>query len=375
MIYLDNAATTRPDKDCLSKAEIFNNECFFNPSALYRGGLNCAKAIKEAKDAILRFLGVSSSDYEVIFTSCGTESDNSAIFCSVKRGCFVTDKGEHSAVYNCFAELKNKGNTVQFIDLNKDGSVNVEALYDFVKANKTDFVSIVHVNNETGAINDVNLISRKLKEINPDLIFHTDGVQSFGKIPFRLSESVDMFSLSAHKINGLKGVGALVKKRRIPFSPLILGGGQESNMRSGTENVFGIKVLVFAAEKKYANIEDNYKKAKELNLYVRNNINTEIIKVVSSESGSPYILSLSAVGLKGEVIMHALEEYGIIIGNGSACSSRNKYSRIMQAWGYDKPVLEGALRVSFSSENTMEEIKAFTKTLNITVNKFKGIMR
>ena len=374
MIYLDNAATTKPDKEFLAKAERYNQENFFNPSALYRGGLSNAKDIKDAKNVILNCLGASPLDYEVVFTSGGTESDNAAIFCSVKRGVFVTDKGEHSAVYRCFKELKNRGFDVNFISLNKDGSVNTEELYDFVAKNKTDFVSIVHVNNETGAINDVNAISSELKRINPDIVFHTDGVQSFGKIPYSLSKNVDFYSLSAHKINGLKGVGALIKKRKIPFSPFIFGGGQENDMRSGTENVFGIKVLEFAAKKKYENIRENYSKVLEFNDYLRKNVDLNNIKIISSEKGSPYILSLSAEGLKGEVVMHALETEGIIVGNGSACSSRARFSRVLEACGYNEKVLDGVIRVSFSSENTMEEIKVFTENLNRTVKKYKGIM-
>ena len=207
MIYLDNAATTVPDKESLLKAERFNDVDFFNPSALYRGGIANSKEIKSAKIAILQFLGVSAEDYDVIFTSCGTESDNLAIFGTVSRGVFVTDKGEHAAVFNSLKTLSEKGFTVYYCDLNKDGSVDESALFDIVSKAGADFVSIMHINNETGAINDINRIADRLKKINPRLIFHSDGVQSFGKIPFRLSNFVDLYSISAHKINGLKGLG------------------------------------------------------------------------------------------------------------------------------------------------------------------------
>ena len=172
MIYFDNAATTLPSKSALEKAEKFNNDMFFNPSALYGGGLNCAKEIKVAKESILKNLG--TTNHEVIFTSCGSESDNMAIFCAVKRGIFVTDKGEHSAVYKSFLELKNRGLQVEFIDLNSDGSVNEEKLYEYVKNNNVNFVSIAHVGNETAVINDINGIAKKLKSINPQIIFHSD---------------------------------------------------------------------------------------------------------------------------------------------------------------------------------------------------------
>lgn len=375
MIYLDNAATTKPDKECLLKAEIYNTEKFFNPSSLYREGLELSDAVKQAKNTILDCLGLSSALYEVVFTSGGTESDNTAVFSSVKRGTFVTDKGEHAAIFQCFTELKNRGYSVNFIDVNKDGSADTEKLYDFVRKNRTDFVSVMHVNNETGAINDVNSIAEELKKINPDIVFHTDGVQSFGKIPFVFSNSIDMFSLSGHKINAVKGTGALIKKRKLPFSPIIFGGGQENGLRSGTENTFGIKVLEFNCRKKYENIRENFEKVSVLNEYVRKNIDLKDIKIISSENSSPYILCLSAVGLRGEVIMHALEEYGIIIGNGSACSSRHRYSRVIEACGYEKAVLDGVLRISFSADNTMEEVAEFTDRLNFVVKKFKRIMK
>lgn len=375
MIYLDNAATTKPDKECLLKAEIYNTEKFFNPSSLYREGLELSDAVKQAKNTILDCLGLSSALYEVVFTSGGTESDNTAVFSSVKRGTFVTDKGEHAAIFQCFTELKNRGYSVNFIDVNKDGSADTEKLYDFVRKNRTDFVSVMHVNNETGAINDVNSIAEELKKINPDIVFHTDGVQSFGKIPFVFSNSIDMFSLSGHKINAVKGTGALIKKRKIPFSPIIFGGGQENGLRSGTENTFGIKVLEFNCRKKYENIRENFEKVSVLNEYVRKNIDLNDIKIISSENSSPYILCLSAVGLRGEVIMHALEEYGIIIGNGSACSSRHRYSRVIEACGYEKAVLDGVLRISFSADNTTEEVAEFSDRLNFVVKKFKRIMK
>lgn len=375
MIYLDNAATTRPDAECLKRAEIYNSEKFFNPSALYRYGIDAFGALKDAKNAILSCMGLSSSVYEVIFTSGGTESDNAAVFCSVKRGSFLTDKGEHAAIFQCFNELKNRGNTVNFTDLNKDGSVNAEKLLDFAYSNRVDFVSIMHVNNETGAINDVNYIAKKLKEINPDTVFHTDAVQSFGKIPYEFSQDIDMISVSGHKINALKGVGALIKKRKLPFSPLIFGGGQENGLRSGTENPFGVKVMEFCCRKKYESIKENFEKVSLLKEYVKNNVDKDDIKILSSENSSPYILCLSATGLKGEVIMHALEEYGIVVGNGSACSSRHKYSRVIEACGYKSTVLDGVLRVSFSADNTLAEVKEFTEKLNLVVKKFKRIMK
>ena len=370
MLYFDNAATTMPSKTALEKANVFNNELFFNPSALYMGGINCAKEIKLAKENVLRNL--HATNHNVIFTSCGSESDNMAIFGAVKRGTFVTDKGEHSAVYKSFLELKNRGQNVCFIDLNTDGTVNTEQLYDCVKANKVDFVSIMHVNNETGGINDVNLIAKQLKNINRNIVFHVDGVQAYGKIPYKMSQDIDLYSISAHKINALKGVGALIKKKNINVNPLILGGGQENGLRSGTENVFGIKVFDYAGQEKYRNLRENYEYVKQLkNLFVEK-LNKELFVFISNDNCSPYILTVSARGLRGEVVMHSLEQNGVIIGNGSACSSKNRFSRVIESCGYDNDVLDGVIRISFSTENTVEECEKAVEIINNTVENLKG---
>jgi len=373
MIYLDNAATTKPSENAVKKAYNFISESFYNPSALYRQGITCAEEIKKAKDFLLTTL--KTSVHEVIFTSGGSESDNQAIFCAKKRGVFVTDNGEHSAVYKSFSELKNRGYKVIFCDLNKDGSVNVQTLLETIKNEKdVSFVSIVHVNNETGAINDINYIAKKIKEINPAIIFHSDGVQAYGKLNYRLSSDVDLYSVSAHKINGIKGVGALFKKKGLNLSPLIFGGGQENGLRSGTENVFGIKVFEYAAEEHVEKLTENFKKVKNLNDYVRGNIDKDIFTVISGVNGSPYILTVSASGVRGETVMHLLEDKDVIIGNGSACSSKSRFSRIVGACGYDEKTLDGLIRISFSADNTLDEIVEFITILNETVKELKGIL-
>ena len=191
MIYLDNAATTKPLVDALNYAKNFLYDDFFNPSALYKDALRIKKEIDATRQTILSCL--STTKHEVIFTSCGTESDNTALFSFCKRGTLITTEGEHSAIYKTALELKNRGVTVLFAKLNKDGSVNEEDLLDKVKsAQNLSLVSIVHVNNETGAINDISSLAKKIKQISPKTIFHTDAVQSFMKIPFVLTEDIDL---------------------------------------------------------------------------------------------------------------------------------------------------------------------------------------
>ena len=373
MLYFDNAATTMPSKNALEKAQVFNTKNYYNPSALYSGGLNCAKEIKIAKENILRNLRAINCD--VVFTSCGSESDNMAIFCAVKRGTFVTSKGEHSAVYKSFLELKNRGLNVEFIDLNSDGTVNEQKLIDYVKNNRVDFVSIVHVNNETGGINDVNKLAKLVKSINKTIIFHVDGVQAYGKIPYSLSQDIDLYSISAHKINALKGVGALIKRKNLNLSPLIFGGGQENGLRSGTENVFGIKVFDYAGQEKYQNLSQNYEKTLKLKSMFLEGLDKNLFTVISGDNSSPYILTVSAKGLRGEVVMHALETKDLIVGNGSACSSKNRFSRVIESCGYDNSVLDGVVRISFSTETTEEECDSAIKIINDTVQKLKGILK
>ena len=370
MIYLDNAATTRPDAEILLKNKDIYGENFFNPSALYRGGLDAKKRIETAREQIAAYF---PKDYEIVFTSCGSEADDTAILSFCKRGNFVTTAGEHSAVYQTFKALKARGADVRFAELNENGSVNESNLLSLID-DKTTFVSVVHVNNETGAINDINTLAEKIKALNPSVIFHSDGVQAFGKIPFSLGKCVDLYSISAHKIGGVKGVGALIKRKKLNLTPLIYGGGQESGLRSGTENVFGIAVFGDAAEKKRKNLKDNYEIAKNNKSLFLSLIKDDDLKIITSRNSSPYIVSLSAVGLRGEVILHMLEEKGVIVGTGSACSSRNRYSRVLAACGYDKAVLDGALRISTTAETTEEELRICAEDLLGCVKKLKGVM-
>lgn len=371
IIYLDNAATTKPMPSALEKASKFNSEDYFNPSALYHGGLEVSKSLLQAKTAIQSYF---SQNFDVIFTSCGSESDNMAIFSYCKRGNAITTLGEHSAVHNPFTYLKNNGYDARFASLNSDGSVNIKSLLSLIDKN-TVFVSVVHVNNETGAINDINKIAKLVKEINPRIIFHSDGVQAFMKIPYKPSNDVDLYSISAHKINALKGVGAILKNKRVQnLKPLIYGGGQENNLRSGTENVFGIKVLEYAFLTHLKTLVEDYNNAMKLKERFISKLISENFTLISSENSSPYVICLSATGLKGEVIQHMLEQDGIIIGTGSACSSKHNHSRMLKEIGYSNSVLDGVIRISFSNETTLEEVDFAVNKLNEKVIKLKNTM-
>ena len=365
MIYLDNAATTKPIEEAFDRAKCYVTENFYNPSSLYREGFALQSELKKARSVLLSKVADETA-FELIFTSCGTESNNQAIFSFARRGNAVTTAGEHSAVAAPFAELKNKGIAEpRFAPLLQDGRVDVEKLLALVD-DKTSFVSVMHVNNEIGAINDVNTIAKLVKAKNPRLIFHVDGVQAYGKIPYRMAKEIDLYSISAHKIGGLKGVGALIKRKSLVLPAYIIGGGQESGRRSGTENTFGIMQFVFAAEKKFATIREDYARLREYREKLWKGLDKNVYTRLSSEEGTPYILSISAVGLRGEVLLHMANDKGLIVGTGSACSSnaKTRYSKVILACGHDEKIADGVLRISFSPETLEAEVEKAIEILN-----------
>ncbi len=368
MIYLDNAATTRPNEDALRRANEFLTEHYFNPSARYRGGESVARALKDARNAIAS--PVCGSDFGLLFTSGGTEADNHAVFSCARRGNAVTTSGEHSAVYESFLQLKTRGVEPRFAPLNRDGSVNADALLHLIDE-KTNFVSVVHVNNETGAVNDILSIAKQIKNINPRIVFHSDGVQAYGKIPVRLSSEIDLYSISAHKIGALKGTGALIRNKKCNLSPLIFGGGQEGNLRSGTENTFGIMCFRYAAEAAFQTLEADGARMKEYRDLLWNLMDQTLFERISPIGGSPFILTVSAVGLKGEVLQRMLWDRGTAVGTGSACSSKKPFSRILEACGYDRKMLDGVLRFSFCTQTTEEEVRRAADVINLTAKEMK----
>ena len=369
MIYLDNAATTRPNENAVRRAGIFLTERYFNPSALYGGGFAVNGELAAGKKFLLSRIA-DPIDYDITITSCGTEADNHALFCCGKRGNIVTTEGEHAAVFACAQELKNRGIEVRFARLKEDGSVDEEHLLSLIDE-KTSLVSVIHVNNETGAINRIAELSKRVKAKNPRAVFHSDGVQAYGKIPVKLNKEIDLYAVSAHKIGGLKGTGALIRKKSLPLAPYIFGGGQENGKRSGTENVFGIMTVYYAAEEKFARLKEEQKEAELLREEVWSALDRTLFTRLSPQDGTPYILTVSAEGLRGEVLQRMLYDNGLAVGTGSACSSKHRYSRVMTACGYGERVLDGVLRLSFSPQNTREEGLRAAKILNETANKLK----
>ena len=362
MIYLDNAATTRPDADAVQAALPYLNEQFFNPSALYSGGVAVQGELRRARESLLSNIA-DPAKFELVFTSCGSEADDHAIFTSARRGNAVTTAGEHAAVFQSFTELKNRNVEPRFAPLLQDGSVDADALLRLVDE-KTTLVSVVHVNNETGAVNDIAAIAKAVKQKNPRTIFHSDGVQAFGKLPFRLTSDIDLYSVSAHKIGGAKGTGALIKRKSLSLSPYIFGGGQEGGLRSGTENVFGIMCFAAAAKKKFASLDSDFARLKGYREKLFFLLDADIFTRISPEDGTPYILTVAAKNLRGEILQRLLSERGVLVGTGSACSSKHPVSRVITACGVGKEYVQGVLRFSFSPATTEEDILAAAEAAN-----------
>lgn len=374
MIYLDNAATSKPDAECVKVAEKYLFSNYYNPSALYSEGYNLHLELKEARRNILSLIA-DNTNFSLIITSGGTEADNQAVFCGGRRGNIVTTLGEHSAVFSAVNEAKQRGIEVRFAKLNRDGSVDVDNLLSLVDE-KTSLVSVIHVNNETGAINDIFRISELVKNKNKYTLFHSDGVQAFGKIEYKLSKFIDLYSISAHKIGGIKGCGALIKRKNLILKPYIYGGGQEAGLRSGTENVFGIKCFELATLNHYNRVAEYYAKVQILKENLIKLLDKSLFEIISPENGSPYVLSVAARGVRGETILHEANDNGLIIGTGSACSSNEKkrYSRVILACGIDEFTADGVLRISFSHENTVGEIGKAAVILNELVKNRKDKM-
>lgn len=366
MIYLDNAATTALDEKCLDIIREYNVERFYNPSALYRKAMESANAIKQARNSIAKSLGVKGE--EIIFTASGSEADNIALLCSVraKSGKVIIGSSEHSAVYNTALELKVRGYDVVFAPCDKYGRTDIRQLEKLID-NTVVLVSVMHVCNETGALNDLSAISKIIKAKAPRAIFHSDGVQAYGKIPVNLkSLGVDLYSISGHKIHAPKGIGALYCRSGLYLRTFVFGGGQENNVRSATENLPSIVAFGYLAEKNLPSLTDNYKKTTELRdyLYQKLTDNFENVKINTDLlHSSPYVFSFALNSARGEVLVHCLEDRGIIVGTGSACNSQKSTKRIPAALGIEGDYAQGMLRVSFNENNTKDDIDAFIDAL------------
>ena len=365
--YLDNAATTRTLPEVAERMMKVMTEDYGNPSSLHGKGFAAEKYIREASEQIAATLKVDPGT--IVFTSGGTESNNQALigtaFAYQRSGKHIITTGfEHASVSEPLIWLEKQGFEITFLPVEKDGRVNPETLKAALRED-TILVSIMMVNNEIGVIQDIATLSKIVKNHNPEIRFHTDAIQAYGKIPIRPEKSgIDLMSVSGHKLHGPKGVGFLYiakDKGNAKLHPYIHGGHQQKNRRSGTENVPGIAGLGLAAEEAYARIQENYDRVSALT--------TDFIREVQKIEGvtiharsevadiSPYIISIGIEGIKSEVLLHALEDKGIYVSSGSACSSNHPgISDTLTAIGVDKAYLDSTIRISLSRFTTAEEL-------------------
>lgn len=373
--YFDNCATTRVDDQVMAQLQRFATEQYFNPSARSTFSLQIANEIALSREKIAKLLGANTD--EILFTSGGTESDNLAI-CGclrAKKGNIVVTASEHSAVYNTVTHLKESGYELRIANTLPDGHIDVADFLSKVD-NQTQLACFMHVNNETGAINDVKQINFAIKKINNRAITFCDGVQAVGKIPVNLHAlGIDLYAFSGHKFHASKGIGGLYVKKGLTLSPIVQGGGQEKGVRSGTEYVGGIITLSTALSLAISNLSKNTESFQVYKQIVRDAlVDIPNWKENCTTNCSPAILSLAFADIKGEVLLHMLEQYDIIVGTGSACSSKNKQSRIAKAIGLDPNYSEGMLRISFSKYNTADEVQLLAEKLAFCVKSLRKTM-
>lgn len=357
-VYFDNAATTIASESVIRYCNDKMINYYANPSSFHLKGIEVEKEIKKTKECIAKYLNTNPT--EIYFTSGGTESNNLAILGTVNinaKKTIVTTKSQHSSVTEPIKYLKDKGVSIIYLDF-KNGKIDYLGLEKSVDDNTT-IVSLPHVNNETGAILDLNKIGGIIKNKNRKAVFHVDGVQSFGKIKTNIqSDNIDIFTFSSHKIHGLKGVGGIYIKKGTNIKPIFYGGNQQDKIRPGTENTYGIMSLFKATEEAFTNIDENYKHVKILKDKLSN-----ITKIFDNcfvnnelENTSPYILNISFWEVKGEVLLNELSNKNIFVSTSSACSGK-KISENLLSQGFDEKRVTNSIRFSFSKYNTLKEVE------------------
>ena len=374
-IYLDNSATTPICEDAKSKM-LEAMECFGNPSSLHSKGFESSKIISDARGKVLSSLFVRGGKPEnLVFTSSGTEADNLALFgvayAKTRRASrIITTDSEHSAIENSLKKLEEDGFEIVRLST-KHGVIDMDEFKAAMNKN-TLLVTIMHVNNETGAVYNINECFKIAKEINPDVVTHTDAVQSYMKMKVSPAElKADLISISAHKIHGPKGIGALyisseiIKKKQI--KPIIFGGGQEFGFRSGTENLIGIAGFGAAAERGFKNIASDISKMKELKAYLIEKISDLDVKInMPQGEAAPHILNIMLPSIKSETMLHHLSASGIYVSSGSACSSNSaskRVSRALRGFGLSDFEADCSMRISFSPFNTKEDIDMLVSSM------------
>ncbi len=360
--YLDNSATTKVSEGVKDIVVKTMTEDFGNPSSLHMKGIEAEKYLRAARGIIAKAL--KAAEKEIIFTSGGTEANNMALIGiaeAYKRAGrhIVTTAIEHASVLSTMKYLEEQGYSVTYLNVDKSGRIDINELKNAI-TDETILVSVMYVNNEIGAVEPIEEIGKIIKERNQDTIFHVDAIQAFGKYkiyPKKLK--IDALSVSGHKIHGPKGIGFLYVSDKVKIRPIIHGGGQQRGLRSGTDNVPGIAGMGQAVKEAYTDMETKVNKMRELRNYLTDSLlKLPDVRINSGREaeGAPNIVSVSFIGVRSEVMLHALEEKGVYVSSGSACSSNKPgVSPTLKAIGIDREALDSTLRFSLCSATTKEE--------------------
>lgn len=383
-VYLDNSATTRTFPEVAELMTKIMCEDYGNPSSLHMKGVQAEQYLRYAKETLARILKVA--EREILFTSGGTESDNLALIgcarANARRGNhLITTQIEHPAILQTMHYLEDNGYRVTYLPVDSNGQIRLEDLHRAMTP-ETILVSIMHTNNEIGALQPIAEAGALIKRMNPNTLFHVDAVQGFGKAKiYPKKMNIDLLSVSGHKIHGPKGVGFLYVGDRVKIQPILFGGGQQQNLRSGTENVPAVAGLAKAAEILYGCFEEDIDRLYQCKKYFIEGI-SKIDNVVINgllpdapfgEGTAPHIVSVSFTGVRSEVLLHALEEEGIYVSAGSACSAHKPQpSATLKAIGVEKSLLESTIRFSFSVYTTFEELDY---TLQVLYDKIPMLRR
>ena len=373
-IYLDNSATTACFPEVAEKMSQIMTQDYGNPSSMHHKGLVAENYLREAREKIAKTL--KADEKEILFTSGGTESDNLALIGTARTYArkgrhLITSAIEHPAILETMKYLEGQGYTVTYLPVDSAGHISLDSLREAMTPD-TVLVSLMHTNNEIGSLTPVEEAGKLIKSIDPEVIFHVDAVQGYGKsqiIPHR--ENIDLLSVSAHKIHGPKGVGFLYHNAKTRLEPMIFGGGQQKGLRSGTENTAGIYGMAMAAEKMYADLEGDRARLYGLKARLIDGLTSlpgVSINGLTGTDSAPHIVSASVSGVRSEVLLHALEDKGVYISAGSACSSNRPHiSETLKAIGVARELLDSTLRFSMSVMTTEEDIDAAVEAFMETV--------
>ncbi|MEK4627627.1 MAG: cysteine desulfurase family protein [Solibacillus sp.] len=378
MIYLDNSATTKPHKEVLATFMQVNDLYYANPSSIHRAGVESNALLTKAREQMAQLLYTEPNN--VLFTGGGTESNNFALYGIAKATGFrgkhiITTEIEHPSILEAVKRLQDEGYEIDYLKVNREGVISIEELKQLVRKD-TVIVSIMHVNNEMGAIQPIEQAAKVIHE-NSQAIFHVDAIQSFGKLPVKFNgeQGPDVISISGHKIHSLKGTGVLAFRKKPMLKPFIVGGGQEFGLRSGTVAVPQAVAMAKAARLAVEAMPEQLTKFKKWFTQLHDffaQFGSEVY-VLSSRNGAPHILSFSVRGLKGEILINALQKRNIIVSTSSACSSKQtKTSHVVEALNIDSRYKNGVLRISFGANTTDEEISAFEKEFTAVMKELKG---